>query len=116
MSVPCSISFASASGLAALAKVLISMEEGYIPANLHFQEPNASIDGLTDGRLRVVSECTKWSGGYVGINSFGFGGSNVHVVLRSNTRSGNPILHNEPRLCSISGRTKPGKFEVICFS
>ncbi|KAK2153659.1 hypothetical protein LSH36_290g03081 [Paralvinella palmiformis] len=61
-----------ASGLAALAKVLISMEEGYIPANLHFQEPNASIDGLTDGRLRVVSECTKWSGGYVGINSFGF--------------------------------------------
>jgi len=31
----------------------------------------------------VVCERTSWEGGYIGINSFGFGGSNVHVLLRS---------------------------------
>ena len=85
------------------------MEEGYIPANLHFNEPNSDIAGLVDGRLHVVSERTKWSGGYVGINSFGFGGSNVHVVLRSNTSTRAPVEHLEPRLCTVSGRTKQGE-------
>ena len=66
------------------------MEEGAIPANLHYKSPNTDIPGLLDGRLSVVAEKTNWNGGYVGINSFGFGGSNVHAVLKSNptTKSG----------------------------
>jgi acyl transferase domain-containing protein len=70
--------------LAAVAKVLLSMEGGVIPANLHYSKPNPDIPALADGRLKVVSENTPWEGGYVGVNSFGFGGSNVHVLLRSN--------------------------------
>ena len=42
-----------ASGLAALAKVLIAMHDHVIPANLHLNQPNSSIPGLTDGRLKV---------------------------------------------------------------
>lgn len=33
--------------------------------------------------LQVVSENTPWPGGYAAVNSFGFGGANVHVLLRS---------------------------------
>lgn len=58
------------------------MENGCIPANLHFKEPNPYIPGLKDGRLKVVDEKLEWTPGVVGINSFGFGGSNTHVVLR----------------------------------
>ena len=61
------------------------MEGGAIPENLHYKSPNTDIPGLLDGRLSVVAEKTNWNGGYVGINSFGFGGSNVHAVLKSNT-------------------------------
>ena len=75
------------SGLAAVAKVLIAMEEGAIPSNLHYKTPNPDVPGLADGRLSVVVEKTSWNGGYVGINSFGFGGSNVHAVLKSNQTS-----------------------------
>ena len=71
-------------GLAAVAKVLIAMEENRIPGNLHYTSPNPDIPGLSDGRLRVVGENTDWTGGVVGVNSFGFGGSNVHAVLKSN--------------------------------
>ena len=42
-----------ASGLCSVAKVLIAMESGVIPPNLHYQEPNADIPALSDGRLQV---------------------------------------------------------------
>lgn len=71
-----------ASGLASIAKVIIAMETGIIPPNLHYKEPNPYITALLDGRMKVVSEKTVWNGGIVGINSFGFGGSNVHAVLK----------------------------------
>nr|XP_006635198.2 PREDICTED: fatty acid synthase isoform X1 [Lepisosteus oculatus] len=71
-----------ASGLAALAKVILSLEHGVWAPNIHYNTPNPDIPALTDGRVRVVSEPLPIKGGIVGINSFGFGGSNVHVILR----------------------------------
>ncbi|KAK6328250.1 hypothetical protein J4Q44_G00002280 [Coregonus suidteri] len=71
-----------ASGLAALAKVVLSLERGVWAPNIHYNSPNTDIPALSDGRLRVVNEPIPVRGGIVGINSFGFGGSNVHVILR----------------------------------
>jgi fatty acid synthase len=95
-------------GLAALAKVVIAMEDGAIPANLHFKSPNTDIAGLSDGRLSVVSERTPWNGGYAGINSFGFGGSNVHAILKSNAAPAVPVhpAAEKTRLVTLSGRTE----------
>lgn len=42
-----------ASGLCSLAKIVIAMESGIIPQNLHFQSPNKDIPALNDGRLKV---------------------------------------------------------------
>jgi len=42
-----------ASGLAALAKVIIAMHSNTIPANLHYHEPNPDIPALSDGRFKV---------------------------------------------------------------
>jgi fatty acid synthase len=96
-----------ASGLCSIAKVLLAMQEGVIPANLHFNAPNPDIPALSDGRFKVVSENTSWNGGYVGINSFGFGGANVHVVLKTNPKpKSTPILSPTPVLVPFSGRTK----------
>lgn len=99
-----------ASGLTSMAKVLIAMEDGKIPANLHFKNPNPDIAGLHDGSLKVVDERTEWDGGYVGMNSFGFGGSNVHVLLKSNSREVKPShpAAEAPRLVTFSGRTAEG--------
>lgn len=44
-----------ASGLCSIAKVLIGLETGMMPPNLHFQNPNKDIPGLHDGRLQVYS-------------------------------------------------------------
>ena len=99
-----------ASGLCSIAKVLIAMEGGVIPANLHFNIPNPNISGINNGRIRVVDKPTPWNGGLVGINSFGFGGANAHVILRSNPKPKlSPLLNVTellPKLVAVSGRTE----------
>ncbi|XP_023507490.1 fatty acid synthase isoform X2 [Equus przewalskii] len=96
-----------ASGLAALAKVLLSLEHGLWAPNLHFHSPNPEIPALRDGRLQVVDRPLPIRGGNVGINSFGFGGSNVHVILQPNSRL--PLVPTPhvalPCLLRASGRT-----------
>ncbi|XP_050392804.2 fatty acid synthase [Patella vulgata] len=99
-----------ASGLAAVAKVIVAMEDGMIPANLHFKNPNPDIPGLWDGRLKVVTERTRWNGGYVGVNSFGFGGANVHSVLKSNNIEKTRVhpASKAKRLLTYASRTEEG--------
>ncbi|XP_074080916.1 fatty acid synthase [Macrotis lagotis] len=96
-----------ASGLAALSKVLLSLEHGVWAPNLHFKNPNPEIPALLDGTLMVVDKPIPVKGGNVGINSFGFGGSNVHIVLKPNTRRVQS-LHppSLPHLLQVSGRTE----------
>ena len=43
----------AASGLCSLTKVLIAMELGHIPPNLHFSNPTQDVEGLLAGRLKV---------------------------------------------------------------
>ncbi|XP_039755412.1 fatty acid synthase [Pararge aegeria] len=96
-----------ASGLCSVAKVLLAMERGVLPANLHYREPNPDIPALSDGRIRVVDRNTPWDGGLVAVNSFGFGGANAHVILES-ARAGRPpaAAYAAPRLLLASGRTE----------
>lgn len=85
------------------------MEIGTIPPNLHYYRPREGLKSLVDGRIKVITEPTSWDGGYAGINSFGFGGANCHIVLKSHTKekinNGAPI-DDLPRLITVSGRTE----------
>uniref|UniRef100_A0A3P8WFV6 Fatty acid synthase n=1 Tax=Cynoglossus semilaevis TaxID=244447 RepID=A0A3P8WFV6_CYNSE len=97
-----------ASGLAALAKVILSLERGVWAPNLHFNNPNTDIPALTDGRVQVVDQPTPVRGGIVGINSFGFGGSNVHIILRPAEKAADAVstVRTVPRLLNACGRTE----------
>jgi phthiocerol/phenolphthiocerol synthesis type-I polyketide synthase C len=73
----------AASGMAGLVKVLLAFRHRVIPPNLHFEEANPRID-FQDLNLRVVTEATPLPADkrlLAGINSFGFGGANAHLVL-----------------------------------
>lgn len=96
-----------ASGLVALTKVLLCMEHGLWVPNLHFNSPNPEIPALCDGRLQVVVQPLPVRGGNVALNSFGFGGSNVHVIIQPNSCPPlAPAPHAAlPRLLLASGRT-----------
>lgn len=85
------------------------METGFIPPNINFKVPREDIKSFHNGRIKVVDEKTPWNGGMVGINSFGFGGANCHVLLDWNKKSkiNNGIPDDDlPRLVVVSGRTQ----------
>ncbi|KFU85956.1 Fatty acid synthase [Chaetura pelagica] len=103
-----------ASGLAALAKVILSLEHGLWAPNLHFNTPNPDIPALQDGTLEVVCKPTPVKGGLVSINSFGFGGANAHVILRPNENKRQPLeTCNTPRLVQVCGRTQEAVEKLI---
>jgi hypothetical protein len=57
--------------------------------------------------MQVVDKPLPWNGGLVAINSFGFGGANAHIILRSNPKPKVPAIQdNIPRLVALSGRTE----------
>lgn len=95
------------SGLCSIAKVIIAFENGKIPPNLNFEE--AKIEAILQGHLQVVTETQDLDGLFIGVNSFGLGGSNGHILLRGNEKkkinNGIP-LDNLPRLVLWSGRTE----------
>jgi acyl transferase domain-containing protein len=74
----------AAAGIAGLIKVALALRHREIPPSLHFEKPNPhiSFDGLP---LRVQTALVPWpaeSGpALAGVSSFGFGGTNAHVVL-----------------------------------
>jgi hypothetical protein len=56
-----------------------------------------------------VNENLPWNGSLAGVNSFGFGGSNAHVLLQRNEKkkvNGGAPTDPIPRLVVASGRTE----------
>ncbi|MEO0848127.1 MAG: SDR family oxidoreductase [Cyanobacteria bacterium J06648_1] len=75
----------SASGIISLIKVVLSMQHGMIPGTKGFKNPNPQID-FTQTPFYVVGEAgIPWQQEdrplRAGVNGFGFGGTNCHVVL-----------------------------------
>ncbi len=74
----------TAAGIAGLVKAALVLKHEQIPANLHFEKPNSHIDFATlKLRVPVSLEAFPRTKGVrmAGVNSFGFGGSNSHVIL-----------------------------------
>ena len=72
----------SAAGIAGLIKSVLILYHGTIPPNLHFNRPNQYVD-FESFNLRVVSEATRInSQSHIGISSFGFGGTNAHIIIK----------------------------------
>ena len=74
----------AAAGVAGLIKVALALNHLEVPPSLHFQEPNPYIP-FDEVCLRVQTTLGPWptrSGpALAGVSSFGFGGTNAHVVL-----------------------------------
>jgi acyl transferase domain-containing protein len=73
-----------ASGLMGLMKAMLSLEHNVFPASLHFETPNRSVD-FRALNVHVAADAIELLHGkhprLAGINSFGFGGTNAHVVI-----------------------------------
>jgi 8-amino-7-oxononanoate synthase len=110
----------TAAGITGFIKVALALKHQQIPASLHFQEPNPYID--FDGLgLRVQQTLEPWpyregAAAVAGINSFGFGGTNAHVVLQEAPSQTTPFKYSTvQRPChvlTLSAKTEPALREL----
>jgi amino acid adenylation domain-containing protein len=74
----------NAAGVAGLIKTALVLHKGEIPPTLHFKTPNPSFD-FASSPFRVADKLIPFPRGRearrAAVSSFGFGGTNVHVIL-----------------------------------
>jgi phthiocerol/phenolphthiocerol synthesis type-I polyketide synthase C len=79
-----------ASGLVGVLKAMLALEHNRLPATLHVDELNPDIN-FHDLNLKVAQSALALPRGeharLAGINSFGFGGTNAHIVLSDADRA-----------------------------
>jgi 8-amino-7-oxononanoate synthase len=107
----------TAAGVAGVIKVALALKQQQIPPSLHFQTPNPQI---AFGPLRVQTELAEWKAAkktrIAGVNSFGFGGTNAHVVIEEakpkQNRQKNLLAERTRHLLTLSAKTEPALREL----
>ena len=100
----------SASGIAGLIKLALALKHRQIPPSLHFETPNPKIP-FDDLRLRVPTVLEPWPNGngprIAGINSFGFGGTNAHVVVAEAPKNAESGINPNSQIPSLKSFLLP---------
>ncbi|MFF5860419.1 type I polyketide synthase [Streptomyces sp. NPDC012751] len=99
----------AAAGVVGLIKTVLCVENGVLPASLHFESPNPDID-FAASPFEVNSSTRPWDTAdgrprVAGVNSLGLGGTNAHVVV---AEAPPPVPTSGARpqqLLLVSGRT-----------
>ena len=74
----------AAAGIAGLIKVALSLDREHVPPHLHVRDLNPHLS-TADSPLEIATRGSDWKRGnaprFAGVSSFGFGGTNAHVIL-----------------------------------
>ncbi len=121
----------AASGIAGLFKTILSMKHKILPKILHFNELNPKIE-LEGTPFFIVDKTTPWESYYdennkkvprrAGISSYGFGGSNSHLVIEEYLEKKNKLNSEDNQSANIivlsaknKTRLKEYAFAIITF-
>ena len=96
----------AAAGVTGLIKLVLSLQQRMIPPHLHFERPSPHI-GWDEWPVRVPTSLTPWEPidgrRIAGVSSFGFSGTNAHVVVEE--------APAEPVTVAIARFSGPSAFE-----
>jgi malonyl CoA-acyl carrier protein transacylase len=105
----------AAAGIAGLIKTVLILQHQQIPPHLHLQEPNPYIDWATLP-IKIPQQLTPLPDqhSFAGVSSFGFSGTNAHVILeRPTVRVLQPTDSYRPlHLLALSAKTSEALQEL----
>ena len=101
-----------ASGLAGVLKAMLALKHSMLPASLHFDQPNPNINfdalnvSVSSAPISLARTGTRQ---YAGVNSFGFGGTNAHVIVSGppNRKPQSPQETHPQPLLVLSAESRP---------
>ncbi|HVU25846.1 MAG TPA: SDR family NAD(P)-dependent oxidoreductase [Opitutus sp.] len=102
----------SAAGVAGLIKAVLALQRREIPPHLHFRTPNPLVP-WAELALEIPTRATPWTARFAGVSSFGFGGTNAHLVLGAAPAATVPASGEiSPLPLMLSARTEPALREL----
>ncbi|MFI6225933.1 SDR family NAD(P)-dependent oxidoreductase [Micromonospora echinospora] len=105
-----------ASGTAGLIRAALALRTGTLPEVPGFRTPNPTLAMARD-RFTVLTHPQPWpptgTPRRAGVNSFGFGGTNAHVVLEEPPAPPAPVPSHGPYLLVFSAR-HPAALDELC--
>uniref|UniRef100_A0A3Q3GM70 Fatty acid synthase 2 n=1 Tax=Kryptolebias marmoratus TaxID=37003 RepID=A0A3Q3GM70_KRYMA len=90
----------SAAGVAGLIKVLLMMRNETIVPSVFYSAETASVDAKTLN-IKIPMKAEEWKSStarVAGVNNFGFGGTNAHVIVRQHIQSSAEHTINEKQV------------------
>ncbi|KAK1986915.1 putative polyketide synthase, partial [Colletotrichum cereale] len=114
-------------GLAGLLKASIAVQHGFIPPNLLFNEMNPEVAPFAR-KLKLATRFRPWPDTpgkrprRASVGSYGFGGTNAHVVVESHENAGQVIRRNrrddnqDDDNGNLTGMPIPGPFVLSAAS
>jgi malonyl CoA-acyl carrier protein transacylase len=116
----------AAAGIAGLIKVVLSLEHKEIPPHLHLKQLNPYIK-ITNTPIQIPTKLQPWQAvkekRLAGVSSFGFGGTNAHIILEEAPESANsyqlPVTSDEEtderplHLLTLSAKTENALLELV---
>ncbi|HEX4446240.1 MAG TPA: type I polyketide synthase [Polyangiaceae bacterium] len=110
----------SAAGIVGVMKVVLSLVHEQIPRHLHFKEPSPHIS-WSEYPVTVASKARSWPRGtrrrVAGVSSFGFSGTNAHIVLEEapppNDAPAEKAIERALHCLPLSGRTSDALGQLV---
>eukprot|EP01052_Picozoa_sp_SAG31_P007897 SAG31_NODE_386_length_16407_cov_24.639686_2_plen_2943_part_00 len=81
----------AAAGIASIVKAVIALQQRCVPPNLHFTKLNPIIEDAGFDMQIPTSNVNLRRQGIAGVSSFGFGGTNAHVILSAEDSSASVV-------------------------
>jgi acyl transferase domain-containing protein/aryl carrier-like protein len=99
----------AAAGIAGLIKTILMLQHRAIAPSLHFARPNPEID-FANSPFRVATALAPWAAPpgqprRAGVNSFGLGGTNAHIVLEEAPERPPTVPSRPAHLLVLSARS-----------
>ena len=97
----------AAAGVAGLIKTVLSLHHRKFPPQLNFKKPNPHIP-WNALHVKIPTLAEEWSTDsprIAGVSSFGFGGTNAHVIVEAAADAPSTTYDNEPGMLLLSART-----------
>ncbi|MEM1252988.1 MAG: SDR family NAD(P)-dependent oxidoreductase [Cyanobacteria bacterium P01_H01_bin.21] len=110
----------AAAGIAGLIKGILALQHQQIPSHLNLNQLNPYIS--LEPAFNIATEAKQWTADnplqLAGVSSFGFGGTNAHVILEAADRAQQPpqSIQSSQRpwqLLALSAKTEPALHELM---
>jgi len=99
----------TAAGVLGLIKASQVLRRGVRPPQINFETPNPELQ-LEGSAFRITTQAERWDAApgtrRAAVSSFGFGGSNVHIVLGEAPARGATAARPGPQLLVVSARSE----------